>query len=314
MRILIAEDEPAFRQILEKILTGWGYEVRVAEDGSAAYRILSGEDPPRLAILDWKMPGLEGVEICRRLREEKPEHYLYIILLTSQQREEDLVQGMEAGADDYLIKPFKLNELRVRLRAGRRIIELNEELLAARAILQEKATHDPLTGLRNREEILDALDKEFARVGRDGGCFTIIMADLDHFKEVNDSYGHLAGDEVLRISAQRMLRLMRPYDAVGRYGGEEFLLVLPECCGGCARAFAERLRAGLAERPMDTSEGAIDVTVSLGVAASGAAAGREGARGLIKAADDALYRAKANGRNRVELAEGAAVRGCPNHD
>ncbi|GFO67098.1 diguanylate cyclase response regulator [Geomonas limicola] len=314
MRILIAEDEPAFRQILEKILTGWGYEVQVAEDGSAAYRILSGEDAPRLAILDWKMPGMEGVEICRRMRAEKPEHYLYLILLTSQQREEDLVQGMEAGADDYLIKPFRLNELRVRLRAGRRIIELNEELLAARAVLQEKATHDALTGLENREEILDALDKELARVERDGGCFTIIMADLDHFKQVNDTHGHLAGDEVLRTTAQRMLRLMRPYDSVGRYGGEEFLMVLPECCGGCARAFAERLRAGIADRPMDTTEGALKVTMSLGVAASGVVAGRDGARGLLKAADDALYQAKAKGRNRVEVAECIGSRSCPNHD
>jgi len=314
MRILIAEDEPAFRQILEKILTGWGYQVLVAEDGNTACRILSGADPPRLAILDWKMPGMEGVEVCHRLRAEKPEHYLYLILLTSQQREEDLVQGMEAGADDYLIKPFKLNELRVRLRAGRRIIELNEELLAARAVLQEKATHDSLTGLKNREEILEALNQEFARVTRDGGCFTIIMADLDHFKKVNDTHGHLAGDEVLRITAQRMLRHMRPYDALGRYGGEEFLLVLPECCGGCALAFAERLRAGIADRPMDTSEGALGVTVSLGVAASGVASGRDGVRGLIKAADDALYRAKANGRNRVEIAEGATSQNCPSSD
>lgn len=305
MRILIAEDEPAFRMILEKILRDWGYQVEVVRDGSEAYQVLCGDNPPKLAILDWKMPGMEGVEICRRLREKRPEHYLYLILLTSQQRDEDLIAGMEAGADDYIIKPFKLNELRVRLRAGRRIVELNEELLAARAVLQRKATHDSLTGLKNREEILGVLDRELARVRRDGGCFTIIMADLDHFKKVNDSYGHLAGDAVLRIAAQRMLALMRPYDAIGRYGGEEFLIVLTECCGNCARTFAERLRKSIGNEPMDTPDGMLTVTISLGLAPS-LLAGSEGTGTLLKAADTALYRAKALGRNRVAAATEAA--------
>jgi diguanylate cyclase (GGDEF)-like protein len=301
MKILIAEDEPSFRQLLQDMLGTWGYEVVVARDGNEAYQILLSEHAPKLAILDWKMPGIEGVDICRKIRRDAGELYTYLILLTSQQRDEDLVIGMEAGADDYIVKPFKYQELKVRLRAGRRIIELQNELLAAREILQAKATHDSLTGLLNHEEILDILDKELARSGRDNVSVSIIMADIDHFKLVNDTYGHLAGDAVLRIVAQKMHSMMRLYDSIGRYGGEEFLVVLPECCMECATAFAERLRTSICAELMDTSEGMIPVTISLGVAECGGDVRWDG-HTLVKAADTALYKAKANGRNCVEMA------------
>jgi len=300
MKIMIAEDDPAFRNLLEDILVNWGYEVAVARDGNEAYQILLSENAPQLAILDWMMPGLEGIEVCRRIRKDEKEYYTYIILLTSQQRDEDLVIGMEAGADDYIFKPFKLNELRVRLRAGRRIIELQNELLAARDILFARATHDSLTGLLNREEILGIMDKELARSERDGVCVSIIMVDIDHFKSVNDTYGHLAGDVVLRIIAQKMHSMARAYDAIGRYGGEEFLFVLPECCIECAVTFAERVRSCISMDSIDTPEGMIPVTISLGVAAS-RKGGRQDGYSLVKAADTALYMAKDNGRNRVEV-------------
>lgn len=302
MNILIAEDESAFRNILEETLKRWGYDVTVARDGNEAYRILQAENAPKLALLDWKMPGIEGVEICRKVREAAGESYTYIILLTSQQRDEDLVTGMEAGADDYIIKPFKHNELKVRLRAGRRILELQDELLAARDILHEKAIRDSLTGLLNHEEILAILEKELARSTRDGLCVSIIMADIDHFKKINDTYGHLAGDAVLRIIARKMHSLVRSYDAIGRYGGEEFLIILPECCQERAVAFAERLRANIGRDSLDTPEGMISVTVSLGVATS-CAAGILNGLSLLRAADAALYKAKENGRNRVETAD-----------
>jgi len=300
MKILIAEDDPAFRNLLKDTLINWGYEVTVARDGNEAYRVLQLENAPQLAILDWMMPGLEGIEVCQRIRKDEKDYYTYIILLTSQQRDEDLVIGMEAGADDYILKPFKFNELRVRLRAGRRIIELQNELLAARDILFAKATHDSLTGLLNHEEILEFMNKELARSERDGVCVSIIMADIDHFKLVNDTYGHLAGDVVLRVIAQKMHSMARAYDAIGRYGGEEFLFVLPECCIECAVTFAERLRSCISMDSVDTPEGMIPVTISLGVAASSKGSSRDG-YSLVKAADTALYRAKENGRNRVEV-------------
>ena len=301
MKILIAEDDPHFRTLLENMLVMWGYEVIAACDGTEAYRILDSEQAPNLAILDWKMPGMEGVEVCRKIRENANSTYTYIILLTSLQRDEDLISGMEAGADDYVIKPFKLNELRVRLRAGRRIIELQNELLAAREILQAKATHDSLTGLLNHEEILDTLDKELARSEREGVCVSVIMSDIDHFKLVNDTYGHLAGDVVLNVIAQKLQSMERPYDSIGRFGGEEFLIVLPDCCLECAAAFAERLRSSISKECIDTPEGMIPVAISLGVASSVQETKRD-TLSLVKTADTALYRAKANGRNRVEVA------------
>jgi len=300
MRILVAEDDPSFRRLLEEKLAMWGYDVVVAEDGGAALQILQSDDAPRLAILDWMMPEMDGIAVCRKVREMKPEPYTYILLLTSQQRDEDLVTGMEAGADDYITKPFKHNELRLRLRAGRRIIELQSELMAARDTFRVKAARDSLTGLLNHEEILGLLNQELVRAERDKQCVSVIMADLDHFKEVNDSYGHLAGDAVLRSAAGMMQTLARSYDYVGRYGGEEFLVILPGCCGECAVSFAERLRLRVGSSDIDTSEGMIPVTISIGVAASGGKKGWD-ADSIVKAADEALYRAKEQGRNRVEV-------------
>jgi len=309
LKILIAEDDPAFRQLLEDTLARWGYDVVVSRDGNEACRVLQSENAPQLAILDWKMPGMEGIDICRAIRKNAEGYYHYIILLTSQQSDEDLVIGMEAGADDYIIKPFKYNELRVRLRAGRRIIELQNDLLAAREILRAKAAHDSLTGLLNHEEILGVLDRELARAERDGVCASIIMIDIDHFKKINDTYGHIAGDAVLRLTARKMHSMMRAYDSIGRYGGEEFLVILPECCPECAVAFAERLRRCISSEKMDTTEGLIPVSISLGVAASNGEKRADG-QTLVRAADAALYKAKENGRNRVETASDDDTRRC----
>jgi two-component system, cell cycle response regulator len=301
MRILIAEDDPSFRRLLEDKLVMWGYDVVVAEDGDVALRILQSEDPPRLAMLDWKMPGMEGVEVCRKVRQEREDPYTYLILLTSQQRDEDLVTGMEAGADDYITKPFKHNELRLRLRAGRRIIELQNELIAARDTFRTKASHDSLTGLWNHEEIVHILTQELYRAERDQKSVGVILTDIDYFKKINDNYGHLTGDAVLRSIAEKMHSMMRSYDYIGRYGGEEFLVILPDCSSEYAAAFAERIRLNISSDSIDTSEGMIPVTISLGVAASSTERKRD-ADSFIKAADKALYRAKENGRNRVEVA------------
>lgn len=300
MRILIADDDRSFRRILEDMLALWGYEAEVAVNGAAALRILQSEDPPRLALLDWMMPEMEGVEVCRNARKLRKEPYTYIILLTSYQRGDDLAIGMEAGADDYITKPFNNNELRLRLRAGRRIIELQNELLAARDAFRVQATHDSLTGLWNHDEILHILRQELSRAAREDKCVGVIMADIDFFKKINDTYGHLTGDEVLRFTAGKMHSLMRSYDYIGRYGGEEFLIIIPECSLEFAAAFAERIRLSVSSFPIDTSEGMIPVTISFGVAASSKESLKD-SDSLVKAADEALYRAKKHGRNRVEV-------------
>lgn len=301
MRILIAEDDPVSRRLLEAKLVKWGYDVIVTSDGDEAWEALRATDAPRLAILDWMMPGTDGVELCRRIRREGGEPYTYTILLTALHRDEDIVTGLEAGADDYITKPFKANELKVRLRAGRRIIDLQNELIQAREALRKQATHDSLTGLWNHEEIFAILKRELSRTGREAKSLSLVMADLDHFKKVNDTYGHLAGDEVLRATARTMLSMIRGYDAIGRYGGEEFLIVLPGCQGEGAAAFAERLRQRVEHDAIDTPEGTIGVTCSLGVATFDADRYPD-LMALVKSADCALYRAKEKGRNRVEIA------------
>jgi diguanylate cyclase (GGDEF)-like protein len=301
MKILIAEDDPSFRRLLEDHLTRWGYDVLAAADGDEALRTLQADDPPQLAMLDWMMPGLNGVEVCRRVREKGNDSYTYIILLTSLQRDEDLVTGLEAGADDYMTKPFRHSELRLRLRAGRRIIELQQELRSARDTFRTKASHDALTGLWNHGEILQILAQELARAEREKKSVGVIMADIDFFKRINDTHGHLAGDVVLRETAARMHALMRSYDYFGRFGGEEFLAILPDCGLEYAAAFAERLRLAVSFGRIDTPEGLIPVTVSFGVA-TGNHESLKNADSLVKSADQALYRAKKNGRNRVEIA------------
>jgi two-component system cell cycle response regulator len=302
MKILAAEDNPVFQSMLRSMLTKWGYEVILAGDGNQAWSALQEECPPRLAILDWMMPGLDGVEVCRRLRAANREPYVYVLLLTARTDSQDLVEGMEAGADDYLTKPFNATELRARLRAGRRIVELQEELMLAREALREQATHDGLTGLLNRSAIMEVLHNEMARSQRGSQPLSILMVDLDHFKLVNDEFGHLAGDAVLREASARMRAVVRRYDSVGRYGGEEFLVVLPGCDSVAAAAEAERLRLSLSSTPFVFLNGTCALTGSIGYVCS-TNAPASGADSLIRLADDALYGAKDRGRNRSASAQ-----------
>jgi len=300
MRILIADDSIVSRHLLDATLRRWGYDVVVACDGNEAWHILDAEDAPKLAILDWMMPGLTGPEVCRRVRANTRDKdiYTYILLLSSKSQREDLIEGMESGADDYLTKPFDQHELQVRLRPGVRILELQHELISAREELRDQATKDFLTRIWNRSSILDILNRELQRGVRENRPVGLLLADLDHFKSVNDTYGHFAGDAVLREFVRRMSGSIRPYDAIGRYGGEEFLIVLPGCDAGVTEKQAERMREALANDPMWFNEESKVITCSFGATAwvPGMAATEET---LIRVADDALYAAKRQGRNRV---------------
>ena len=298
MRILVADDDPINRRMLEAVLTKWNYEVVLASDGDEAWNILSQKDAPKLAILDWMMPGRDGTQLCRQIRNRNDDSYVYILLLTAKFQRTDIIAGLEAGADDYLTKPFDAEELKARLWTGRRVLGLEARLHSAYETLLFHAAHDALTGGWNRVAILETLRSEFARAQRQGTTLGIIMADLDHFKQVNDTYGHLAGDVVLRETVKRMQGCVRPYDAVGRYGGEEFLIVMPQCDDDAALNRAEELRAAIAGAPIDTPEGAVAITVSMGVATGGVSLPLDEAS-LLRTADEALYRAKNTGRNRV---------------
>ncbi len=300
MRILVAEDDAVSRHLLATFLSKWGYRVVVAADGSEAWEKLQREDAPKVAILDWMMPGLDGLELCRKIRERPQDNYIYVLLLTAKGQKEDVVIALDAGADDYLIKPFDPQELRARVRAAGRIVELQQELIAARERLRDEATHDALTGLWNRAAILEILHRELARAERQQKTLAVLMVDLDHFKQVNDTYGHLAGDAVLREATRRMRSSVRRYDEIGRYGGEEFIVVAPGCDRPGAMSLAERIRASMSRDAISTFEKAIPVTVSLGLALQ--PEGNSSAESLVRAADAALYRAKNTGRNRIEVA------------
>jgi diguanylate cyclase (GGDEF)-like protein len=301
VKVLIADDDRVSRRLLEASLTRWGYEVVVTCDGVEAWEVLQGADVPPLAIVDWMMPGMDGVAVCRKVRQRGQEPYIYLLLLTTKGRKENLIEGLDAGADDYLTKPFDPHELQVRLRTGKRIVTLQAELIEARESLRIQATHDALTGVWNRRAIIEMLSSELARSIREGLPVAVVIADLDHFKRINDTYGHVAGDAALCETVGRVRALLRPYDAIGRYGGEEFLIVLPGCTSPDALRLAERLRIGISQEPVKLPEGAIEITSSLGVAASDAIPSPD-VTALIRAADTALYRAKAAGRNRVERA------------
>ncbi len=302
MRILIAEDDPVSRRVLQAHLNKWGYEVVVTHNGREAWQALEQENAPQLAILDWMMPVMDGIELVRRLRERHAQRsYVYAILLTAKSQKEDIVIGLEAGADDYLTKPFDASELHARVRTGRRILELQSQLLAAQEALREQATHDHLTGVWNRAGILDILQRECSRSARTGSPLSVVMADLDHFKRINDTLGHMVGDEVLRCVAKRMLASVRSYDSIGRYGGEEFVIVLPDIDATSSHQQAERIRQEISHTPIEIPGNHLTVTLSLGVASSGG--GRhDDFQSLLRAADAALYRAKAAGRNQTCLA------------
>ena len=301
MKILIADDDALSRRLLEKTLLRAGYEVVSVADGRQAANCLIAPDAPRLALLDWMMPELDGPGVCAELRQRQDQSYTYIILLTSRESKEDVVTGLESGADDYLVKPFHPDELKARLRSGERILHLEDRLVDAREEMRFKATHDHLTSLWNRGVIMDLLARELVRSQRESGSTVLLLGDIDHFKSINDTHGHLVGDQVLREVARRFLLCVRSYDFVGRYGGEEFLIVLNNCDPASASGRADQVRAAVSDRPIQTDAGPVRVTMSFGLLI-GHDWGYHPADELLREVDAALYAAKSAGRNCVKLA------------
>jgi diguanylate cyclase (GGDEF)-like protein len=298
MKILLSAGE----RLLSGTLSRWGYEVVVASDGAEALNLLRGEDAPKLAILDWEMDAMRGPEVCKSLRQNQIEPYVYLIFLTEKSQKDDLLEAFEFGADDYLVKPFDGYELRAKLIVAKRILELQDRLVSMRENLRAQATHDFLTGLWNRQASLEALAYEISRAHREKKPTGLIMADLDYFKQINDTYGHPAGDTVLKAVGAMLQGAMRSYDTVGRYGGEEFVIVAPGCNAVTIMNRAEELRARVSREEIQTSEGIIHVTMSIG-ALSISGTSKMDAESALKAVDDALYRAKHGGRNRCEFAD-----------
>jgi two-component system, cell cycle response regulator len=301
MRILIADDELMSRLLLERTMQRAGYEVTAVENGRLAADELCKPEGPKLALLDWIMPELDGPGVCREVRKRKEQSYVYMILLTSKEKKEDVVAGLGSGADDYLTKPFDPEELKARLRTGMRILDLEDRLIEAREQMRFQATHDGLTSLWNRGVVMELLGRELTRAHREGKSTAILLGDLDHFKRINDTFGHIAGDEVLKETARRLVSSVRSYDFVGRYGGEEFLVALSNCDPAYGLIRAEAIRKTISERPVETSAGSVPITMSLGLLLS-VEWGYQSAEALLHEVDTALYAAKAAGRNCVKVA------------
>jgi two-component system, cell cycle response regulator len=294
MVIMVVEDDPVMLEVLTVGLRAEGHDVVPCQDGETAWELLEAGLGPDLVILDRVLPGMNGLELCRRIRSRESSPYVYVILLTGLRDSTDVIAGMEAGADDYLTKPFHPGEMRARLRAGQRIVELQRDLLETREALRIQAIQDPLTHTLNHGAILDALRTEIDRAGREGHPLSVIMMDLDHFKSANDTHGHVAGDYVLLEASRRVGNILRSYDSLGRYGGDEFLVVLPNTGPEQAKGLAERI-SGAVSRPPFTYEGnELPITASIGVT-TWSGSSPVPAADLVQRADQALYVVKAGG-------------------
>lgn len=299
MRILIADDDAISRRMMGMMLQKMGYEVDCAENGQDALERLLDQDGPRMALLDWMMPEIDGPEVCRRLRAANDQQYVYVILVTSKDTRESLVEGLDSGADEYLTKPCNSQELKARLRTGERILQLEDKLVSAREEMRFKATHDTLTTLWNRGKILEALDEALPQVG----LMAVLMCDIDHFKAINDQHGHLVGDAVLRELAARLRAGVRPNDLIGRFGGEEFLIVLNGCDAARLPERAEKLCKAVSESCISIDSRDISFTVSIGAVAVDPLDAKTPSETVLNLADAALYQAKKEGRNRVVIAQ-----------
>lgn len=298
MEILIVDDDPVTCQILQASLSRAGYEVLQKADGQAAWEYLQGS-PARFMITDWMMPGLSGLELIQRVRSANFSTYTYIIILTAKGDKSDMVDGLSAGADDYLVKPFNINELYARVNIGRRVLDLEDRLTRAREQMEVMAMHDSLTQLLNRRAIYNHAEAEFNRSRRTGTPMCLLMVDVDHFKSVNDQHGHLSGDQALCHIARCINQNVRSYDWVGRWGGDEFFVVLPCTDRDQADVVAERVQEAIHTQMLALQNGSqLDMTVSIGVATR-AAESEVTLHELIQHSDEALYTAKQDGRNKI---------------
>ncbi|HSJ25444.1 MAG TPA: diguanylate cyclase [Longimicrobiales bacterium] len=297
-RILVVDDNQDNIEIIATRLRFRGYEILEASDGSQALALVE-EQAPDLILLDVMLPDIDGYEISRRIKGSADLPFIPIILVTARDSTQDKVAGLDAGADDYLTKPINFPELEARVRSMLRIKRLQDELEEKNRELERLSISDGLTGLYNHRHIHGLLAEEFERVSRTNDCMSVAMFDLDHFKAVNDTYGHQSGDRVLVEMAEILRESARDIDRLGRYGGEEFIALLPETCIDDAMVFVERVRREVARRPFDIGTGEpLRMTLSAGVATYPHDL-IDSVEALVRLADQALYSAKGSGRNRV---------------
>jgi two-component system cell cycle response regulator len=297
-RVLLIDDDPAIVRLLSRVIRGAGFEVVDCATGAEGLAVIEGNEW-ELCLLDRALPDMDGIEICRHIKEDVRFDARQVIMLSGYDSLEARVEALNLGADDYITKPFHPTEVLARINAARRVVEMQQQLVEMAKRLEELSGRDDLTGVFNRRHFSSTLDRSFAHSSRHARQLSVAMIDIDNFKNINDSFGHHAGDTVLAEVARRFAKVVRASDYVARYGGEEFVVLLPETQLGDALQFSERLREVIASAPVTIEGRELPVTVSVG-AASLAHSGFGSPREMIVAADQALYRAKRNGRNRVE--------------
>lgn len=298
--VIVAEGDKTRRAAMLGWLKDWAYRAMPAVNGEHALELLQQPGGTKLALVGQKLRGLDGPGLCRKIKRRRPAH-TYVVLLTGEGREQEVEAGLAAGADDCLQHPFAASDLQMRLRVGQRVLQLQQQLAAAQKALKFGSTHDALTGIFNRDMIASTLDRELARALRTKKALGILKIDLCHLREINRLHGHSAGNAVLQEIARRLRSSLRPYDSVGRYGAEEFLVIIPEIAPEHLSSVVARLRASMTQAPIAAGGGALPIAVSVG--ASGMAAGTQalGAHFLLHAADVALYLSRRSGRNCVRV-------------
>ncbi len=295
--ILIVEDDKDSREILKIYLSKWDYNVFECSNAIEAYEILKKQNI-KIALIDWMLPGISGLEICKKIREDFKDDYIYIIIITGKKNKNDVVEALSKGADDYIMKPFNFDELKVRIEAGKRILIYYNKIKFKYKKLNEESKIDKLTGIYNRETILKKFHFEFERHKRSSNEFCIIIGDIDFFKKINDKYGHIIGDVVLKQVGEILKKSLRKYDLVGRYGGEEFLIILPYTNLLTAKKVAERLKRNISKYSFSHNGIEIKITMSFGISSS---IGSLNPLEMIDKADKALYQSKFTGRDKISL-------------
>ena len=302
-RVLLTDDEPVQRMLIGRMLSRAGYEVVMAEDGQQAVQMMQ-QGNFQLLVTDWEMPNLDGIGLCRAVRSMNLPYYTYTILLTSRDAIEHVVMGLQSGADDYLTKPIMEPELLARLNTGKRLVEMERSLRQAMEENRRLSIIDALTGVFNRRYLMEQLAKELERSARYHHPLSLMLCDVDHFKRINDNYGHQCGDETLVQFSQVLRSCLRETDWIARYGGEEFVIVLPETTLSAATQVAERCRTALAKEPLKMSDQTLSVTASFGVSGwqESVPAGTD-INKLIAVADAGVYASKQDGRDKVTVRE-----------
>ncbi|MGA1862350.1 diguanylate cyclase [Deferribacter thermophilus] len=301
LKVLIVEDDKDYIELTTIYLQKWGYDYVVSTNGKSAIECLKNDKDIGLMLLDWMLPDTTGVEICEYVRNNILDRYVYIVMVTGKKEKKDVIEALKKGADDYISKPYDYEELNVRIHSGFRILKLERRLKESYQKLYEMATHDALTGILNRGAIEKKLKREVERGKRIGHEVGVILIDIDNFKRINDEYGHQIGDIVLQDVAEVLETNCRRYDYVGRYGGEEFLIVLPGLNSYSTSKVAERIRKEVENRSFHAVNIDLKVTISLGVCSTKEA---QDIKDLIKKADEALYKAKREGKNRTVVYQG----------